>query len=257
MKYYTYETEREMSLIAARNAALLLKNAISMKGSAAFMAATGRSQIEFLENLCNDPLIDWGRTTMFHLDEYIGIAADHPASFRNYLKERLIDKVHPGTSHLIDGTAPSIEKECDRLNSIIREEIIDVAFIGIGENGHLAFNDPPADFETEAPFIVVELDDACKKQQVGEGWFARVNDVPDKAITVSISQIMKSKNIICVVPGQRKARAVKGCIEGDMSSSNPASILKKHKNTFIYLDKESASMLTGQDIIMQNDNSLF
>ncbi|MGM0532370.1 MAG: 6-phosphogluconolactonase, partial [Bacteroidota bacterium] len=156
---------------------------------------------------------------------------------------RFIEKVHPGTVHLINGSSDQPDEEVRCLNQLLAGKEIDIAFIGIGENGHVAFNDPPADFETEDPFIVVTLDQACKKQQVGEGWFASLEDVPSKAITMSVAQIMKSNTIICTVPGERKAEAVKKCFEGEISPQCPASILKKHENAFIYLDQESAQLL--------------
>jgi glucosamine-6-phosphate deaminase len=180
---------------------------------------------------------------MFHLDEYVGLPETHPASFRKYLKERLINKVHPGNVHLIKGDAKSPESECERLGKIIIQKEIDVAFVGIGENGHLAFNDPPADFDTKKPYLVVELDDACRKQQLGEGWFKSFDDVPKRAISMSINQIMESKNIICTVPDSRKAQAVKDCLEGDITPDNPASILRNHESAFLFLDKNSAKLL--------------
>ncbi|GAF93831.1 unnamed protein product, partial [marine sediment metagenome] len=187
--------------------------------------------------------IDWSRTTMFHLDEYIGIAEDHPASFRKYLKERLINKVHPGAVYLIKGDSEDPDSECERLNKIISKKEIDVSFVGIGENGHLAFNDPPADFHTEKPYIVVELDEACRRQQLGEGWFNGLEEVPYRAISMSIKQMMKSRNIICTVPDARKAQAVKNCLEGVVSPEHPASVLRKHKKVFVFLDKDSAKLL--------------
>lgn len=243
MKVKVFETRQQMGKAAAEEAARILINTIKEKGEAVFIAATGASQFEFLENLTSTPSFDWSKTTMFHLDEYIGIPHTHPASFRNYLKERLIDKVHPGAVYLIKGDAEDPESECERLGKIISEKGIDVAFIGIGENGHLAFNDPPADFDTEKPYLVVELDEVCRRQQVGEGWFKSLNEVPRRAISMSIKQIMKSKNIICTVPDSRKTQAVKDCLEGDISPDHPASILRKHKNAFLFLDKDSAKLL--------------
>jgi glucosamine-6-phosphate deaminase len=181
---------------------------------------------------------------MYHLDEYIGMAADHPASFRRYLKERLVDVVRPGTVHLIQGEADDPAAECRRINHIISRDIIDVAFVGIGENGHLAFNDPPADFNTDVPYIIVELDDACRQQQFGEGWFVSLDEVPKTAISMSIHQIMKSEAIICTVPDKRKARAVKQCFEGEISPLHPASILRKHSKAYVYLDAAAASQLS-------------
>jgi glucosamine-6-phosphate deaminase len=240
------ETKKEMGKTAAERTARILKRTIKEKNEVVFVAATGASQFEFLESLVNIPSINWSKMTMFHLDEYVGISEDHPASFRRYLKERLIDKVHPGTVYLINGDAKDPELECEHLNKIVGKEEIDVAFVGIGENGHLAFNDPPADFSTEKPYIVVELDEACRRQQVSEGWFGSIDDVPLRAISMSIRQIMKSKNIICTVPDNRKAEAVRDCLEGDISPYHPASILRKHKKALLFLDKNSAKLLKGQ-----------
>jgi glucosamine-6-phosphate deaminase len=180
--------------------------------------------------------------TLFHLDEYIGLPADHPASFRRYLRERLIDLVHPGTVVLIDGEAGP-EAECRRLGALIGSAAPDVAFVGIGENGHLAFNDPPADFETKEPYIVVQLDDACRRQQLGEGWFAGLDDVPKRAISMSISQIMKATKIFCIAPEARKAEELRACLEEDISPLRPASILRTHPDVELYLDRESAALL--------------
>ncbi len=243
MKVKTFETKKEMGDAAAKEAVEILTSAIKEKGEAVFVAATGASQFEFLEALTSISSIDWSRTTMFHLDEYIGIAENHPASFRKYLKEKLIDKVHPGAVHLIKGDSEDPESECERLDKIISKKGIDVSFVGIGENGHLAFNDPPADFNTERAYIVVELDEACRRQQFGEGWFNSLKDVPHKAISMSIKQIMKSRNIICTVSDARKAQAVKDCLEGTISPAYPASILGKHKEVFLFLDKDSAKLL--------------
>lgn len=243
MEKKVYVSKRQASKAAAQQAASLLRKAINENGEAVFVAATGASQFEFLDALVQDSSIDWSKTVMFHLDEYIGVPEHHPASFRKYLRERLIDKVHPGTLHLIRGDAGDPEKECKRLNTIIGQVEVDVAFVGIGENGHLAFNDPPADFETEVPYIVVELDEDCRKQQVSEGWFGDIDEVPHKAISMSIKQIMKSKHVICTVPNARKAQAVKACLEEEITPANPASILRKHDNVYLFLDKDSASLL--------------
>lgn len=238
-----FETKEEMGKAGAGQAARILKETIEEKNEAIFVAATGASQFEFLENLTSIPSIDWSKTAMFHLDEYIGISAIHPASFRKYLKERLIDKVHPDTVYLINGESEDPEIECERLSHIISQKEIDVSFVGIGENGHLAFNDPPADFNTRKPYIVVELEEACRRQQVGERWFKTLQEVPCRAISMSIHQIMKSRNIICIVPDSRKAQAIKNCLEGDISPYNPASILREQDKVFLYLDKNSAKLL--------------
>jgi len=239
-----YQNKNSMGKAAADEAARILIDAIREKGEATFIAATGASQFEFLENLTSISSIDWSKTTMFHLDEYIGLPETHPASFIKYLRERLINKVHPGSVYLIRGDAKNPASECERLGKIIKQKEIDVAFVGIGENGHLAFNDPPADFNTKKPYLVVELDDACRKQQLGEGWFKSFEEVPKRAISMSIRQIMKSKNIICTVPDSRKAQAVKDCFGNqNISPDHPASILKSHQNCVVFLDENSAIYL--------------
>lgn len=236
-------TKLETSKAAAKAASTKLREAINTQGHANFIVATGASQFDFLGALTNDRTIDWTKTTMFHLDEYIGISDTHPASFRKYLKERLVNIVQPGTVHFLNGETDVPQTECDRLNQIISQQQIDVAFVGIGENGHLAFNDPPADFETEEPYIVVELDEDCRQQQVGEGWFNGLDEVPTHAISMSIRQIMKAKAIICTVPDERKAEAVKNCLQGEITPMHPASILQEHPDCTIYLDAGSASLL--------------
>ena len=243
MKIHVLKTREECGSAAADRAAEFLRQAIANKGRASFITATGASQFEFLAALTKKDAIDWGKTTLYHLDEYIGFSEDHPASFRRYLKERLVDLVHPGTIHFIQGEAADPEVECRRLNDIISQDQINVAFVGIGENGHLAFNDPPADFDTEEPYIIVELDEACRKQQFGEGWFSSLDEVPMTAVSMSIQQIMKSEAIICTVPDERKAKAVKLCFTGEISPMHPASILRKHSNANIYLDTGAASLL--------------
>lgn len=244
MKLTVHETSNAMAQVAAESAARILREAIAQKGRAAFIAATGKSQFGFLKYLVAAPGIAWERTTMFHLDEYIGLPADHPASFRRYLRERLTSQVPIGTAHFIEGDAPDIEKELDRLNRLLAVTPIDVAFVGIGENGHLAFNDPPADFEADTPYLIVSLDEACRGQQFGEGWFESLDDVPKRAISMSVKQIMKSAHIICTVPERRKAQAVKACLEGEIGPMVPASILRRHPRCFLFLDRDSASLLT-------------
>ncbi len=229
---------------AAKKAGELLIAAVKEKGHANFIAATGASQFEFLGFLVQNKDIPWSKTTMFHLDEYLGLPDTHPASFRKYLKERLVEKVHPSKAYLINAdNAQTAKEECRKLGEIIRNNPIDVAFVGIGENGHLAFNDPPANFDTEEPYLVVELDEACKKQQMGEGWFKTLDDVPKQAVSMSIKQIMKSKSIVCTVPDARKAQAVKDCMKGGVSNMHPASILQKHPQAFVFLDQPAASLL--------------
>jgi glucosamine-6-phosphate deaminase len=243
MQMHVFSSKAEMAQAAATKAAELLKDAIVRKGHATFVAATGASQLEFLDALTSDPEIDWPRTTMFHLDEYVSLPETHPASFRHYLKERLINRVHPGTVHLIQGDAPDPQAECQRLNRLIASHEVDVAFVGIGENGHLAFNDPPADFEVKDPYIIVELDEACQRQQLGEGWFASLDEVPHRAISMSVKQIMKSQVIVCTVPDHRKAPAVRDCFAGEVTPLHPASILRQHQHADIFLDADAASLL--------------
>jgi len=232
-----------MAKVAAETAARILRDAVQRQGRAAFIAATGASQFNFLKHLVAAPRMAWERTTLFHLDEYIGMSADHPASFRRYLRERLTSKVPIGTVHFIAGDAPDMQTELDRLNRLLAATPIAVAFVGIGENGHLAFNDPPADFATESPYILVKLDDACRRQQMGEGWFKTLDDVPREAVSMTVRQIMRSAHIICTVPEKRKAQAVKACLEGEIGPMFPASILRTHPSCFLFLDKDSASLL--------------
>ncbi|KGM42532.1 glucosamine-6-phosphate deaminase [Alkalispirochaeta odontotermitis] len=244
MKIEVLKSKAECGAAAAARGAQILKQTLAAKGRAGFIVATGASQFDFLKALTQSNGIAWHNTVMYHLDEYIGITEDHPASFRRYLKERLVDVVQPGAVHFIRGQTSDPAAECRRMNAIISKDKIDVAFVGIGENGHLAFNDPPADFETDQPFIIVGLDKACRQQQFGEGWFASLEDVPATAISMSIKQIMKSETIICTVPDERKARAVKQCFEGDVSPMHPASILREHPDAFVYLDADSAALLS-------------
>jgi glucosamine-6-phosphate deaminase len=224
-----------------------IRKSLTEKGFANIILATGTSQFETLNQLLVEPGIDWGKVTMFHLDEYIGLPITHPASFRKYLKERFISKVPPLKAiHLINGEG-DIEKECARLADSIKKNPIDVAFIGIGENGHLAFNDPPADFDTEVPYIVVALDEACRKQQMGEGWFKSTDEVPRQAISMSVKQILKSKSIICSVPDLRKAEAVKNCVEHSVSNLFPSTALRGHGDCVLFLDGDSSSLLGKLD----------
>ena len=228
---------------AAAEAASALRDTIARQGRACVVAATGASQFEFLEALVRAPDVDWRRTVFFHLDEYVGLPASHAASFRRYLKERLADRVHPGAFHFIEGDRPDPEAEARRVGELIRGCEIDLAFVGIGENGHLAFNDPPADFATEEPYIVVRLDEACRRQQLGEGWFPSLEDVPRRAISMSIRQIMKARRILCVVPDARKAPAVRDTLTREVSPWRPASALQRHPAATVYLDVDSAALL--------------
>jgi glucosamine-6-phosphate deaminase len=238
-------TKQQMGQAAAHWGAKVIRAAIESRGEANIIVATGASQFEMLEALVAEPDIAWNKVTAFHLDEYAGLPIDHPASFRLYLWQRFVSQLPQPLRgfHYLNGEH-DCAAECVRVGSILKNHPIDVAFVGIGENGHLAFNDPPADFETEEPYLVVDLDDACRQQQLGEGWFPTFEDVPAKAISMSVRQIMKSHAIACTVPDERKARAVKASLEGDVSPDVPASILQQHANTMLFLDEPAASLLS-------------
>ena len=227
---------------SAEEGAESIRQAIAKQGKASIIVATGASQFDTLAALVELPNIDWSKVTAFHLDEYIGIPLSHPASFRKYLKERFVDKVPVAEFHYINGEG-DVPAECARLAKLIGAHTIDLAFVGIGENGHLAFNDPPADFETEEPYLIVDLDEDCRKQQLGEGWFDSLEAVPKQAVSMSIRQILKSRHIICSVPDERKAEAVRNSAEGEVSNQVPASIMQQHERTTLYLDPDSASLL--------------
>jgi len=244
MKIIVTKDGKELGTRAASQAADVIIQAIDARGSANVVVATGASQFETLAALVARQDIPWDRITGFHLDEYLEIPEDHPASFRRYLRERLVSQVPIKEFHYIDGQAEDIATECTRLGTLIAAHPIDVALVGIGENGHLAFNDPPADFDTQEPYLVVELDEACRRQQHGEGWFPTLEDVPTQAISMSIQQILKSAAIVCSVPDERKADAVAQTVEGPVSADVPASILQSHAATTLYLDPPAASRLT-------------
>jgi len=245
-----------MSRAAARHASRTLREAVRQRGQARIVAATGASQFEFLAALTSAQGIDWTRVEMFHLDEYVGLSIEHPASFRKYLLERLIEPTGMLRYHLLDGERDAA-LVADRVGRELAAGEIDVAFVGIGENGHLAFNDPPADFASERPYIIVTLDEACRRQQVGEGWFRSVDEVPAQAISMTVRQILKSREVICVVPDARKADAVKASVDGDVSPMAPASILQTHANTTLYLDRDSAALLASasRGEILESDES--
>jgi len=245
MKVQVASDARETGIAAGNAAADLIIAEIEKKGYANILLATGASQFETLNQLISRKDIQWDRVTMFHLDEYIGLPDTHPASFRKYLKERFLDKVPPlKAAYLINGEAEPLT-ECGRLARLIGDHPIDVGLIGIGENAHLAFNDPPADFETTAPYIIAALDEGCRRQQVNEGWFAHIGEVPGQAISISVKQIMQSGRLICSVPDLRKAAAVKNCLEQPVSNLNPASILQLHAECQLFLDEAAASLLSN------------
>ena len=238
----TYADARVMSAAAAAHAARTLREILSQQDGARLIAATGASQIPFLKALVAEPSVDWTRVELFHLDEYVGLAIEHPASFRKYLLERLIRPAGIERYHLLDGERP--DDAIRDVGARLVERPVDLAFVGIGENGHLAFNDPPADLTADDPYLSVALDEACRRQQVGEGWFASLDDVPRRAISMSVRQILRSKEILCVVPEARKAQAVKDCLEGPITAMAPASVLRSHPQTTVYLDRDSARLLS-------------
>jgi glucosamine-6-phosphate deaminase len=248
MEIRVFDGKAELGRAAAERAALAIGEAIARRGEARVIAATGASQFEFLDALTATAGIPWDRVEMFHLDEYVGVSDTHPASFRRYLRERIVERVHPRVFHFLAGDAADPLGECRRVGTLVAQAPVDVAFVGIGENGHLAFNDPPADFATEEPYLVVELDEACRRQQLGEGWFATLDDVPRRAISMSIRQILKTREILCVVPEARKARAVHECLDGEVTPMHPSSILKTHDATTVYLDRDSAALLARKDV---------
>jgi glucosamine-6-phosphate deaminase len=238
-----FEDKVSLGRAAAEQAGNAIRRALVDRGSARIIAATAASQLEFLDALTRMRDIEWTRVEVFHLDEYIGLPITHPGSFRKMLMEQLISKTGVTRYHLLDGGANNPAEVVRREGKALASAPVDIAFLGIGENGHIAFNDPPADFETEDPYIIVNLDEACRQQQVGEAWFANISQVPRQAISMSARQILKAKEILAVVPDRRKAEAIKKCFEGEISPMAPASILRTHPNATIYLDTNSASLL--------------
>lgn len=237
-----FEDKISLGTAVAEQAATAIRSAVREKGIARVVAASAMSQFEFLAALTAIPDVPWKQVELFHLDEYIGLPSTHPASFCKFLNEHLIGKAGITKLHLLNGAEDSA-KVIAAASRAISAAPIDVAFVGIGENGHIAFNDPPADFETEEPFLIVNLDEACRKQQVGEGWYKNISEVPKQAISMSVRQVMKAKEIVAVVPDSRKAQAVRACFDGEISPMAPSSILRTHRNATIYLDKNSAALL--------------
>jgi glucosamine-6-phosphate deaminase len=228
----------------AADAAEVIRRAIHDRGQITLVVATGSSQFEVLAELTAQPSISWERVTVFHLDEYVGLSPEHPASFRRYLRERFVARLPtpPAAFHELDGEAEP-HAECRRLAALVPAGPFDIALVGIGENGPLAFNDPPADFDATAPYLVVTLDEPCRRQQVGEGWFATLADVPTRAISMSVRRILASRTIFCSVPDRRKAEAVRAAAEGPVTPDVPASILQRHPDCRLHVDREAASLL--------------
>jgi glucosamine-6-phosphate deaminase len=246
MKVMVLKNPDELGREAAIFSANILNKAITEKGKARLILSTGASQFDTLKYLVKQN-VDWNKVEMFHLDEYVGLPETHPASFRKYLKERFTNLTHPRKAFFVDGERDPVNN-IQFLTEEIRKEPIDLALIGIGENGHLAFNDPPADFKTKEAFIIVNLDENCKKQQVREGWFPTVNDVPKQAISMTVYQIMQSQVIVSCVPYKVKANAVKMTLEKEMTNLVPATILKNHHDVVLFLEEESAS-LVDRDVL--------
>ena len=229
----------ELGKKAAENGSKFIRKALAEKGYANIIVATGASQFEMLSELVKAPDIDWSKVSVFHLDEYVGLPEDHPAGFRKYLRERFIAKLPTAPKKFY----PVSKEGMAELGAILKQTTIDVAFVGIGENGHLAFNDPPADFDSNEAYLIIELDEKCRRQQLGEGWFKTFEDVPTHAVSMAIKQIMMSKAIICSVPDARKAEAVAGAVEGPLSNLCPSSIMQMHPECWLYLDPDSAKLL--------------
>lgn len=246
MMTYIGKDKNDMAQKAADFAAERIRKAIADNGEARIIVATGASQFEFLSALVKEPGIDWTKVTGFHLDEYVGIPVTHKASFRGYMRERFVSKTPQPMKvfNEVNGEAADPEAEIDRLEALVREAPIDVACIGFGENGHIAFNDPPADFDTNRAYKIVALDEKCRKQQVGEGWFPDVASVPSHAFSMTVKQIMWAKSICCTCPDARKANAVKGCLEGKISNMIPGTVLQLHPDCGIFLDPDSAALLS-------------
>jgi len=239
MQITILENADDAGLAAAKVCERILREAIARQGSARIVLSTGASQFEFLRHFVKSD-IEWGKVDMFHLDEYVGLPESHPASFRKYLKERFLSHARVRSATLVDGEG-DLEETLKKLNEAVASAPVDLALIGIGQNAHIAFNDPPADFETEAPYKVVELDERCKAQQVSEGWFPTVDDVPKRAVTMTVKQIMKSRHIVSVVPHGVKAEAVANTLKSPVDPQVPATMLKRHPDWRLFLDKASAA----------------
>jgi glucosamine-6-phosphate deaminase len=240
-----YASNSALGKAAAANAVAILRDAIRGQGGARMIVATGNSQLAVVQSLVLAEDVDWSRVEVFHMDEYAGLPEDHPASFRRWVRTRLAEQVHPRAAHYIMGDAPDPAGECRRYAALLMEAPIDLCLLGVGENGHIAFNDPHvADFHDPEVVKVVELDDRCRLQQVGEGHFASLADVPRRALTLTCPALMRARHLICSVPEKRKAEAVRNALEGPLSPACPASLLRTHPQATIYLDRDSASLLS-------------
>lgn len=241
-----FESTEAMAAAAAGDAAEVLRDAVAARGAANAMFATGNSQLAFLEALTGDDTVDWTNVVVFHMDEYVGVGPDHPASFQRYIRERIVERVHPAEAHYVRGEAADAVVECERYASLLRSHPLDLCCMGIGENGHLAFNDPPvADFHDPLDVKVVELDQACRRQQVGEGHFPSVEAVPTHAITVTIPALLRAGRVLVIVPESRKAEPVRRALAGPVTTECPASILTSQAHARLYLDDGSSAGLPG------------
>ncbi len=243
MRIIVSKDAKTLGCRAADAVAEILRNCIDGQGFARLVLSTGASQLTTLEALVEKEL-DWSKVEMFHLDEYVDLPETHPASFRKYLRERFIEKVHPGAAHLVDGTPEGIAE----ITAALREKPVDLGLIGIGENAHIAFNDPPADFDTREAYIVVNLNDTCKRQQVHEGWFENVEAVPKQAVSMTVWQIMQCRRIISCVPYAVKAGAVRKTLENDRTNLIPATILKEHPDFALFVDEDSFAGVAEKNI---------
>jgi glucosamine-6-phosphate deaminase len=242
MKMVVAENADKLGEKAAKCASKALCKAIDEQGYARLLVSTGASQFETLKSLADSTEIDWTKVEMFHLDEYVKLSESHPASFRKYLKERFTSRINLKAAYFVDGEG-DVDEMIKTLTEEIRKAPIDVALIGIGVNAHVAFNDPPADFDTKEAYIKVSLDNECKMQQVGEGWFAGIEDVPSEAISMTVYQIMQSKKIVSSVPHKVKASAIAETFRNKVTNKVPSTMLKTHSDWSLYIDKESASEL--------------
>jgi glucosamine-6-phosphate deaminase len=243
-RVYVYPSKLETSEAAAHEAASILRSALAKRGSARIIVGTGNSQLDLIRALVEAPGLDWSRIEVFHMDEYVGMAEEHPASFHRWLKTYLVDIVHPGKVRYMEGTAPDTAQECERYAALLHSAPIDVCFIGFGENGHIAFNDPGvADFHD--PFAVkrVAMDERCRRQQVGEGHFPTIDAMPKEALTLTCPELLRAEHWICTVPDSRKAEAVKNALTGPITEACPSSIVRTHPAAAVYLDADSASLL--------------
>ena len=242
--WQVFDSRQQLGEAAAKRAASLIQSAVAERGRARVIVATGNSQLAFIDALTSMPGIPWGAVEIFHMDEYAGMSDTHPASFRKWIRERVVDKVNPAAAHYIHGDVPDLKAECERYSQLLSSAPVDLAFVGIGENGHIAFNDPHvANFKDPLTMKVVDLDEACRKQQVGEGHFASVDEVPREALTLTCPALMRAEHLVCSVPDARKANAVKRSVEGPISEACPGSLLRTHSDAVLFLDKQSASLL--------------